>query len=302
MIERDLETGKQIVPSASGDARVPRPAADRGPRPLVRRPRRGHRGRGGARRAAASTGRWCGSSRMTCRDTSRANSTTRRCASSSAARCISTSTRGVPSCCDTYASGAPGHGGRRSPTCCATACATACSRRTSIATGSSSSARTTCARRSRPAARAGLSRIGGGHVRLNRLRLLNFRQHADTEIEFDSGTHRHHRAERRGKVDDPRGHRVGALRRRHGARREGLDPLPRAPRRARRCASSSTSSSAGIATASCAASRWPSSTSTAESSRSPTPPRPWASCCSVGWACRGRSSSTPTSPARRSWR
>ena len=49
-------------------------------------------------------------------------------------------------------------------------------------------------------------------MRLNSLQLTNFRQHVDTHIDFDDGHHGHHRAERVGQVDDPRGDRVGAVR------------------------------------------------------------------------------------------
>ena len=61
----------------------------------------------------------------------------------------------------------------------------------------------------------------------------NFRQHADTRIDFDSRAHGHHRPERLGQVDDPRGDRVGALRHDRGARHARVDSLQPRRRRAR---------------------------------------------------------------------
>ena len=104
---------------------------------------------------------------------------------------------------------------------------------------------------------------GGRRVRLNSLHLQNFRQHADSRIEFDTGLTGDHRPERVGQDDDSRGRSrgrsTGTVRR--AARGSRCDSIGR--RRGRRCAWSWTSSSPGTGIASCAGSRTPSCTSTA---------------------------------------
>ena len=55
-------------------------------------------------------------------------------------------------------------------------------------------------------------------MRLRSLRLTNFRQHADTSIEFGPGITGIIGPNGTGQDDDPRSHRVGALWQRGGAR------------------------------------------------------------------------------------
>ena len=96
IIEHDLATGAHtfhpLAPSRA--ARRPADAHRRAGMTAAELDARDRRRASSVRRAASTT-RSCGWSCATCRDTSRASSITRRCASSSAARCTSTSTRGA---------------------------------------------------------------------------------------------------------------------------------------------------------------------------------------------------------------
>jgi recombinational DNA repair ATPase RecF len=136
-------------------------------------------------------------------------------------------------------------------------------------------------------------------VRLNSLRLTNFRQHAQTEIKFETGLTGIIGPNGAGKTTILEAiawalYGMPAIR----GNRDSIRSL--APARALRWKSSSTSSLAHTAIASSADSPAPRSTSTEPTRRSRTRSRPSPSCCSGGSGCRCRSSSTPISRGRKS--
>ena len=95
---------------------------------------------------------------------------------------------------------------------------------------------TAVARRARPrgirapgpgADGCGRARSGGRLMQINRLRLVNFRQHENTELELGPGLTGHRRAQRRRQDHAARGHRLGDVRHAGRARQPGDAPAPR---------------------------------------------------------------------------
>ena len=210
-------------------------------------------------------------------------------------RCTSSSTCGGRSPTATDRRRARRAGGRRCPTRAATTSAGASCPPRSTATAFVRDGRGAHGRRR--------TRAGGGLMQIHRLRLVNFRQHEDYRARARRRPDRHRRAQRRGEDHAARGDRLGDVRHAGGARHPRHRSGGAARRPARRCGSSSTSRSARtsyrVVRSLNQARALPGRRSRADRQqprhghREALPP--------AGDDAR-RSSSTPTSPARRTWR
>ena len=246
-LEYDLDTRTATVSSRRAGAAAHRSRGRVGARALGAGARCGHSPRGRrVRRWDRRAGRAPRSCAM-CHDTSRVSSIIGRCATTGGARCTSISTRVVPRSSARRAAGSPG----RRPTLTDTVEAYLTHRRLEgdLDRERAGVAGTPVPERGgrRRAARAGGNRV----VRLNSVALSNFRQHADTQIEFDRDSPASSALTARGKSTMLEA--IAWAIYGNSAARGTRDTIRfnRAGARAR-CASSSTSSSAAIAIASSA--------------------------------------------------